>query len=120
MADKPCESRALRPPRESDMTTLYLERYLNFGLSLEELRSGGPIIDIAQTGFDLSHCNHHHVVAADGVRESNREAGGIALEFRIHPIPVTGRQPNAALDRNLAYLALKRNWTALVPTYKQF
>ena len=89
-----------------DMTALYLERYLNFGLSLEELRSGKPIIGIAQTGSDLSPCNRHHMVLAERVREGIREAGGIALEIPVHPIQETGKRPTAALDRNLAYLGL--------------
>src|SRR5690242_5390416 len=88
------------------MTALYLERYLNFGLSLEELRSGKPIIGIAQSGSDLSPCNRHHLVLAERVREGIREAGGIALEFPVHPIQETGKRPNAALDRNLSYLGL--------------
>lgn len=89
-----------------DMTSLYLERYLNFGLSLDELRSGKPIIGIAQTGSDLSPCNRHHLVLAERVREGIREAGGIALEFPVHPIQETGKRPTAGLDRNLAYLGL--------------
>src|SRR5215475_4462529 len=93
-------------PDNVDMTALYLERYLNFGLSLEELRSGKPIIGIAQTGSDLSPCNRHHLVLAERVREGIREAGGIALEFPVHPIQETGKRPTAALDRNLAYLGL--------------
>ncbi|MFL0419216.1 IlvD/Edd family dehydratase [Sphingomonas sp. 179-I 2A4 NHS] len=93
-------------PENIDMTALYLERYLNFGLSLAELRSGKPIIGIAQTGSDLSPCNRHHLVLAERVREGIREAGGIALEFPVHPIQETGKRPTAGLDRNLAYLAL--------------
>jgi dihydroxy-acid dehydratase len=93
-------------PANIDMTALYLERYLNFGLSLDELRSGRPIIGIAQTGSDLSPCNRHHLVLADRVREGIREAGGIAIEFPVHPIQETGKRPTAALDRNLAYLGL--------------
>jgi dihydroxy-acid dehydratase len=93
-------------PEHIDMTALYLERYLNFGLSLEELRSGKPIIGIAQTGSDLSPCNRHHLVLAERVREGIREAGGVAIEFPVHPIQETGKRPTAALDRNLAYLAL--------------
>ena len=89
-----------------DMTALYLERYLNFGLSLEELRSGKPIIGIAQTGSDLSPCNRHHMVLAERVRDGIREAGGIPLEFPVHPIQETGKRPTAGLDRNLAYLSL--------------
>lgn len=88
------------------MTSLYLERYMNFGLSLEELQSGKPIIGIAQTGSDLSPCNRHHLVLAERVREGVREAGGIVLEFPVHPIQETGKRPTAGLDRNLAYLGL--------------
>lgn len=93
-------------PANIDMTALYLERYLNFGLSLDELRSGKPIIGIAQTGSDLSPCNRHHLVLAERVREGIRDAGGIALEFPVHPIQETGKRPTAGLDRNLAYLGL--------------
>src|SRR5579862_9393248 len=93
-------------PDNPDMTALYLERYLNFGLSREELQSGKPIIGIAQTGSDLSPCNRHHLVLAQRVREGIREAGGIAIEFPVHPIQETGKRPTAALDRNLAYLGL--------------
>ena len=93
-------------PANIDMTSLYLERYLNFGLSLEELRSGKPIIGIAQTGSDLSPCNRHHLVLAERVREGIREAGGIAIEFPVHPIQETGKRPTAGLDRNLTYLSL--------------
>ncbi len=93
-------------PDNIDMTALYLERYLNFGISLEELQSGKPIIGIAQTGSDLSPCNRHHIVLAERIREGIREAGGIALEFPVHPIQETGKRPTAGLDRNLAYLGL--------------
>jgi len=93
-------------PDNIDMTALYLERYLNFGLSLEELQSGKPIIGIAQTGSDLSPCNRHHLVLAERLREGIREAGGIAIEFPVHPIQETGKRPTAGLDRNLAYLGL--------------
>jgi len=93
-------------PENIDMTALYLERYLNFGLSLEELQSGKPIIGIAQTGSDLSPCNRHHLVLAERIREGIREAGGIAIEFPVHPIQETGKRPTAGLDRNLAYLGL--------------
>ncbi len=109
MADspKPLRSRAwFDNPQNIDMTSLYLERYLNYGISLEELRSGRPIIGIAQTGSDLSPCNRHHLVLAERVREGIREAGGIALEFPVHPIQETGKRPTAGLDRNLAYLGL--------------
>ncbi|HEY0940410.1 MAG TPA: IlvD/Edd family dehydratase [Steroidobacter sp.] len=93
-------------PANADMTALYLERYMNFGLSLQELQSGKPIIGIAQTGSDLSPCNRHHIVLAERVREGVREAGGIVLEFPVHPIQETGKRPTAGLDRNLAYLGL--------------
>ena len=93
-------------PSNADMTALYLERYMNFGLSLEELQSGRPIIGIAQTGSDLSPCNRHHLVLAERVREGIREAGGVVLEFPVHPIQETGKRPTAGLDRNLAYLGL--------------
>src|SRR6187399_3557104 len=93
-------------PDNIDMTSLYLERYINYGLSLEELRSGKPIIGIAQTGSDLSPCNRHHLVLAERVREGIREAGGIVMEFPVHPIQETGKRPTAALDRNLSYLGL--------------
>jgi dihydroxy-acid dehydratase len=88
------------------MTALYLERYLNYGLTRKELQSGKPIIGIAQTGNDLSPCNRHHLELAQRVREGIREAGGIAMEFPTHPIQETGKRPTAALDRNLAYLGL--------------
>ncbi len=107
MSPKPLRSRAwFDNPANPDMTALYLERYLNYGLSLEELQSGKPIIGIAQTGSDLSPCNRHHLVLADRVRDGIREAGGIPLEFPTHPIQETGKRPTAALDRNLAYLSL--------------
>jgi dihydroxy-acid dehydratase len=93
-------------PDNPGMTALYLERYLNFGLTLEELTSGKPIIGIAQTGSDLSPCNRHHLELAERVREGIRTAGGIAFEFPVHPIQETGKRPTAALDRNLAYLGL--------------
>ena len=88
------------------MTALYVERYLNFGLTREELQGGKPIIGIAQTGSDLSPCNRHHIVLADRIRDGIRVAGGIPMEFPIHPIQETGKRPTAALDRNLAYLSL--------------
>src|SRR5580700_5104305 len=93
-------------PANIDMTALYVERYLNFGLSLDELRSGKPIIGIAQTGSDLSPCNRHHLVLAERVREGIRDAGGIPIEFPVHPIQETGKRPTAGLDRNLSYLGL--------------
>jgi dihydroxy-acid dehydratase len=104
---KPLRSRAwFDNPDNPDMTALYLERYLNYGLTLEELRSGKPIIGIAQTGSDLAPCNRHHIELAKRVREGIREAGGIAMEFPVHPIQETGKRPTAGLDRNLAYMGL--------------
>src|SRR4249920_1377431 len=93
-------------PHNPGMTALYLERYLNYGLTRHELQSGKPIIGIAQTGNDLSPCNRHHLELAHRVREGIRAAGGIAMEFPTHPIQETGKRPTAALDRNLAYLGL--------------
>src|SRR5213082_883708 len=93
-------------PHNPGMTALYLERYLNYGLTRQELQAGKPIIGIAQTGNDLSPCNRHHLELAHRVREGIREAGGIAMEFPTHPIQETGKRPTAALDRNLAYLGL--------------
>ncbi|MGH6697302.1 IlvD/Edd family dehydratase [Sphingopyxis sp.] len=88
------------------MTALYVERYLNYGLSLEELQSNRPIIGIAQTGSDLVPCNRHHLILADRVKQGIRDAGGIPIEFPVHPIQETGKRPTAGLDRNLAYLGL--------------
>ena len=103
----PLRSRAwFDNPANPDMTALYLERYLNFGLSVAELQSNRPIIGIAQTGSDLAPCNRHHLVLADRVRDGIRDAGGIPIEFPIHPIQETGKRPTAAIDRNLAYLGL--------------
>src|SRR5579885_793483 len=93
-------------PDNPGMTALYLERYLNYGLTREELTSGRPIIGIAQTGSDLSPCNRHHLDLAQRVRAGIRDAGGIAFEFPVQAIQETGKRPNAALDRNLAYLGL--------------
>ncbi len=93
-------------PDNPGMTALYLERYLNYGLTAKELRSGKPIVGIAQTGSDLSPCNRHHIELAKRVREGIRTAGGVAFEFPVHPIQETGKRPTAALDRNLAYLGL--------------
>jgi dihydroxy-acid dehydratase len=93
-------------PEDPGMTALYLERYLNFGLTREELQSGKPIIGIAQTGSDLSPCNRHHIELASRVRDGIRMAGGVPLEFPVHPIQETGKRPTAALDRNLTYLGL--------------
>jgi dihydroxy-acid dehydratase len=93
-------------PDNPGMTALYLERYLNYGLTKQELTSGKPIVGIAQSGSDLSPCNRHHLELAARVREGIRDAGGIAFEFPMHPIQETGKRPTAALDRNLAYLSL--------------
>ena len=93
-------------PHNPGMTALYLERYLNYGLTRGELQSGKPIIGIAQTGSDLSPCNRHHLELASRVRDGIREAGGVPIEFPVHPIQETGKRPTAALDRNLAYLGL--------------
>ncbi len=103
----PLRSRAwFDNPANPDMTALYLERYLNFGLSVAELQSDRPIIGIAQTGSDLAPCNRHHLVLASRIRDGIRDAGGIPIEFPIHPIQETGKRPTAAIDRNLAYLSL--------------
>ena len=93
-------------PDNPDMTALYVERYLNYGLSLEELQSDRPIIGIAQSGSDLVPCNRHHLVLAERVKAGIREAGGIPIEFPTHPLQETGKRPTAGLDRNLAYLGL--------------
>ena len=93
-------------PTNPGMTALYLERSMNFGLTPEELRSGKPIIGIAQTGSDISPCNRVHLKLAERVREGIRTAGGIAFEFPVHPIQETLKRPTAAVDRNLAYLGL--------------
>jgi dihydroxy-acid dehydratase len=93
-------------PGNPKMTALYLERYLNFGLTRAELQSGRPIIGIAQTGSDLVPCNRHHLELAERVRDGVRDAGGVPLEFGVHPLQETGKRPTAALDRNLAYLSL--------------
>src|SRR5437870_3536484 len=93
-------------PDNPGMTALYLERYLNYGLTKQELASGKPIIGIAQTGSDLSPCNRHHLELAKRVREGIRDGGGVAFEFPMHPMQETGKRPTAALDRNLAYLSL--------------
>ena len=93
-------------PDNKEMTALYLERYLNYGLTREELQSGKPIIAIAQTGSDLSPCNRHHIELAKRVRDGVIAAGGTVIEVPVHPIQETGKRPTAMLDRNLAYLSL--------------
>ena len=93
-------------PANADMTALYLERTMNFGLSLDELQSGRPMIGIAQSGSDIAPCNRHHLVLAQRMREGIRDAGGVAFEFPLHPIQETCKRPTAMLDRNLQYLSL--------------
>ena len=93
-------------PGNRKMTASYIERYLNYGVTREELQSGKPIIGIAQTGSDLSPCNRHHIELAKRVRDGIVSAGGICFEFPVHPIQETGKRPTPALDRNLAYLGL--------------
>ena len=93
-------------PDNPSMTALYIERYLNYGLTRKELQSGKPIIGIAQSGSDLSPCNRHFLELSERIRAGIREAGGIPMEFPTHPIQESGKRPTAALDRNLAYLSL--------------
>ncbi len=93
-------------PEDPEMTALYLERYVNYGLTREELQSGKPIIGIAQTGSDLSPCNRHHIELAKRLRDGIIANGGVPLEIPVHPIQETGKRPTAMLDRNLAYLGL--------------
>ena len=93
-------------PGDPDSTALHIERYMNFGITREELQSGSPIIGIAQSGSDLSPCNRVHLRLAERVQAGIRAAGGVPLEFPVHPIQETGKRPTAALDRNLAYLGL--------------
>jgi dihydroxy-acid dehydratase len=93
-------------PDNPELTAVYVERYLNWGLTRQQLQSGRPVIGIAQTGSDLAPCNRHHLELAERVREGIRDAGGLAFEFPVHPIQETGRRPTAGLDRNLAYLGL--------------
>ncbi len=104
---KPRRSEAwFNNPADPGMTAIYLERYFNYGLTLEELKTGKPIIGIAQSGSDLSPCNRIHVELEKRVRDGIRDAGGIPISFPVHPIQETGKRPTAALDRNLAYLGL--------------
>ena len=93
-------------PKNPDMTALYLERYLNYGLTRKELQSGNPIIGIAQSGSDLSPCNRHFLSLSERIKDGIRRAGGIPMEFPTHPIQETGKRPTAMLDRNLSYLSL--------------
>lgn len=106
---KPCNLRSRDWfDREGEPVTsaLYLERYLNYGLTVDELKDGKPIVGIAQSGSDLAPCNRHHVELADRVKAGIRDAGGVPLEFPVHPIQETGRRPTAALDRNLQCISL--------------
>ena len=93
-------------PDDPGMTAIYVERYLNYGLTREELQSGRPIIGIAQIGSDLTPCNRGHLETVKRAKEGVRDAGGIPIEFPVHPIQESCRRPTAALDRNLAYLGL--------------
>ena len=112
MADRKIKPENLRSrlwfnnPEDAEMTALYTERYLNYGLTRDELRAGKPIIGIAQTGSDLSPCNRHHLELAKRVRDGIIAAGGVPMEIPVHPIQETGKRPTAMLDRNLAYLSL--------------
>lgn len=93
-------------PSHADMTALYVERFMNYGMTREELQSGRPIIGIAQTGSDLAPCNRHHLELSQRTKAGIRDAGGIPMEFPVHPMAEQTRRPTAALDRNLAYLGL--------------
>jgi dihydroxy-acid dehydratase len=93
-------------PDNADMTALYLERYLNYGFTRGELQGHKPIIGIAQTGSDLSPCNRAHVELVKRIRDGIYAAGGIPMEFPVHPIQETGKRPTASLDRNLSYLSI--------------
>src|SRR5881392_2672548 len=107
MSERKLRSRAwFDNPDNVDMTALYLESYTNYGISLEELQSGKPIIGIAQTGSDLMPCNRHHLVLAQHVKQGVYAAGGIPFEFSIHSMQETGKRPAPGLDRNLTYLSL--------------
>lgn len=99
-------TRWLNNPQHQAMSALYLDRYLNYGLTQEELMSDKPIIGIANSGSDLAPCNRYHLELAKRVREGIRSAGGIAIEFPTHPIQESSRRPTATLDRNLSYLTL--------------
>ena len=106
---KPSELRSrqwFNNPHDPEMTALYTERYLNYGITPEELRDGKPIIGIAQTGSDLAPCNRHHIELAKRVRDGIIAAGGVPIEIPVHPIQENGKRPTAMLDRNLAYLSL--------------
>ena len=103
-------------PSNPNLTAMYLSNYLNYGLTLEELHGGRPIVGIAQTGSDLTPCNRHHVELAKRVKDGIRDAGGVPIEFPVHPIQEAGKRPTASLDRNLAYVGLSRSCTAIRST----
>lgn len=108
-AKKPTDLRSqvwFNNPDDLEMSALYMERYLNYGLTREELGAGKPIIGIAQTGSDLSPCNRHHIELSKRVRDGVTAAGGTVIEIPVHPIQESGKRPTAMLDRNLAYLSL--------------
>ena len=90
-------------PHNPGMTAIYIERYLNYGLTIEELQAGKPVIGIAQTGSDLSPCNRHHIELAKRVRDGITAAGGVAFEFPTHPIQETGKRiSRSCLTNHLA------------------
>jgi len=93
-------------PANPGMTALYLERFLNYGLTPGELQSGRPIIGIAQSANDLAPCNRVHLQTVTRLCDGVRDAGGVPMVFPMHPLQESVRRPTAALDRNLAYLAL--------------
>ncbi|MEM1087318.1 MAG: IlvD/Edd family dehydratase [Pseudomonadota bacterium] len=109
MADKKPKLRSREwfdDPSDPGSTALYLERYLNYGLTMEELQAGKPLIGIANSGSELAPCNKHFIDLMSRIKDGIRDAGGVPIEFPVHPIQETGRRPTAALDRNLAYLGL--------------
>ncbi|CAM3357696.1 IlvD/Edd family dehydratase [Halomonas lysinitropha] len=93
-------------PEHPGTTALCIERYMNYGITLDELTSGKPIIGVCQSGSDLTPCNRHHIELVKRVKDGIRAAGGVPFEFPMHPIHENARRPTAALDRNLAYLGL--------------
>jgi dihydroxyacid dehydratase/phosphogluconate dehydratase len=101
-------------PDNPGMTAVYVERYMNYGITREELQDGRPIIAIAQTGNDLAPCNRHHLFLAQRIKEGIRDAGGFPFEFPVHPIAEQGKRPTAALDRNLAYLGIDKTTPACI------
>ena len=93
-------------PGNPGMTALYLERFLNSGLTPGELQGGRAVIGIAQSASDLTPCNRVHLESVKRLCDGVRDAGGLPLVFPMHPIQESARRPTAALDRNLAYLGL--------------